>query len=318
MPYNACGTCGNYGYSGLSAADVAAVMGNNGGNNGCNGSNGFGWGGDGAWWLLVLFLFAWNGNGWGDRGNNGGNGGTIPYILNNSTDSEVQRGFDQQAIMSGIGNISTNVCSGFANVNQALCNGFAGVNASISQGFSSAEIANNARQMADMNQMFNLQTSLSNQFNAMAMAQQQCCCDNRAATADLKYTIATEACNDRANVTNGIQNVLTSNDVNTRTLVDAIRTGNQTIMDKICQLELNAKDDRIAALTAENTGLRFTASQSAQTAQILAGQAQQALAVENNVNPRAVPAYIVGNPNGCGCGGYPYAYAGYNTGGCCA
>ena len=317
MSYNA--NCGGYGYNGLSAADVAAVMGNNGnfGNGGCG--NGFGWGGDGAWWLLVLFLFAWNGNGWGDRGNNGGNGGSIPYILNNSTDNEVQRGFDQQAVMTGLSGISSGVTSGFADVNQSLCSGFAGVNAAINQGFSSAEIANNARQMADMNQMFGLQTALTSQFNSMAMAQQQCCCDNRAATADLKYTIATEACNDRATVTNGIQNVLTSNDVNTRTVVDAIRSGNQSIMDKICQLELNAKDDRIAALTAENTGLRFSASQSAQTAQILAGQAQQALAVENNVNPRAVPAYIVGNPNGCGCNSYPYAYTGYNGfGGCCA
>ena len=61
-----------------------------------NGNNS-GWGnfgGDGAWWLLVLFLVAFNGNGWG---NGFGGGGAMPYIMNNTTNNDVQRGFDQQA-----------------------------------------------------------------------------------------------------------------------------------------------------------------------------------------------------------------------------
>ena len=56
---------------GLSAADVAAVMG--------NGGSGFGWGGDGAWWLIVLFLFAMNG-GW-DNGLGGNSGGAFPWMI---------------------------------------------------------------------------------------------------------------------------------------------------------------------------------------------------------------------------------------------
>ena len=71
---------------GLSAADIAAVTGNNGG-------FGNGFGGDGAWWLLVLFLFAFNGN-WGNGGYGGGVG------------SEVQRGFDQNAVMNGINGLN--------------------------------------------------------------------------------------------------------------------------------------------------------------------------------------------------------------------
>ena len=36
---------------GLTAADVAAVTG---------GNSGFGLGGDGAWWIIILFLFAFS------------------------------------------------------------------------------------------------------------------------------------------------------------------------------------------------------------------------------------------------------------------
>lgn len=83
---------------GLSAADIAAVTGNNGG-------FGNGFGGDGAWWLLVLFLFAFNGN-WG----NGGYGG--------STGSEVQRGFDQNAVMNGINGITSSLAGINQNISQ--------------------------------------------------------------------------------------------------------------------------------------------------------------------------------------------------------
>ena len=83
---------------GLSAADVAAVM------NGNGFANGMGFGGDGAWWLLVLFLFAFNGNGWGGLGGNAG------YAVDNS----VQRGFDQSAVMSGISGIQTALTNGFS------------------------------------------------------------------------------------------------------------------------------------------------------------------------------------------------------------
>ena len=127
----------------LSAADIAAVTGSNGG---------FGnWGGDGAWWLIILFLFIFNGN-WGNWGGGYGNGGTY---------SEVQRGFDQSAVMGGLSGIQSSVTNGFVDTAAALCNGFAGVNASIANGFAQAEIANNARQIADMQTNFGLQSQLA-------------------------------------------------------------------------------------------------------------------------------------------------------------
>ena len=244
----------------LSAADIAAVTGNNNG--------GFGnWGGDGAWWLIILFLFMFNGN-WGNGYGNGGVG------------SEVQRGFDQSAVMSGLSGIQSSLTSGFVDTAAALCNGFAGVNAAVSNGFAQAEIAANSRPMADMNQNSALQSQLA-----------QCCCDNRLASADLKYTIATENCADRTALADGIRDILESQN-----------NGVQRILDTMCQDKIDAKNERIADLERQLTMANLAASQGAQTAAILANNDMQTAALEQYLAPVPRPAYIVQNPNGCNCG----------------
>ena len=248
--------------NGLSAADIAAVTGNNGG---------FGnWGGDGAWWLIILFLFMFNGN-WGN-GFGGGYGGGVG--------GEVQRGFDQSAVMGGLGSIQSAVTNGFVDTAAALCNGFAGVNASIANGFAQNEISANARQMADMNQNFALQSQLA-----------QCCCDNRLASADLKYTIATENCADRTALSDALRDVLESQNA-----------GVQRILDTMCQDKIDAKNERIADLERQLTMANLAASQGAQTAAILANNDMQTAALEQYLAPVPRPAYIVQNPNGCNCG----------------
>lgn len=269
-----------------------APMGNYGGN------SGFGWGGDGAWWLLVLFLFAANGNGFG-WGNNGmGGAGMLPYLTNN-TNNDVQRGFDQQALMTGIGDIAGSVNSGFAGVNQSLCSGFAGVNASIANGLSSIEASNNARQMANMQQAFSLQSQLA-----------QCCCDNRLATANLNSTILSENCADRAALSDGVRDIIANQTANTQALINQTTQAVQGVYDKICQLELNAKNDRIAELQNQLTAANTAALVGAQTSRVLADNAAQTQALEQYLNPAPIPAYVVQNPNccagnyysGCGCG----------------
>lgn len=242
-------TDGNGG--GLSAADVAAVTGNNG--------NGFGFGGDGAWWfILLILLFA--GNGWGNGyGNNGG-----------GYQADMQRGFDQQSIMNGI----TGINNALASAEVSRCNSQANILQTL-----------NANQNATTAGM-----------NSLAMSLQNCCCENRAATADLKYTMANESAATRANC-----------DAN-----------NQKILDKLCQLEMDNMrqnyENRIGNMQATIDGLRSSlanansaASQNAQTAQILADNAAQTVALEQYLNPTAKPAYIVQNPNCCqqnlcGCG----------------
>ena len=242
---------------GMSAADIAAVTRNN---------DGFGFGGDGAWWLIVLFLFMFNG--WGGYNGYGNEGGA--YLGN-----EVQRGFDQNAVMTGMGNINNTLTDGFVNTSAALCNGFAGVNGAIANGFAQAEIAANARQIADLQQDFAIQSSL-----------QQCCCDNRAATADLKYTIATENCADRAAIADGLRDIL-----------EAQNASVQRILDQMCNDKIDAKNEKIADLERQLTMANLAASQSTQTAMILSNNDAQTAALEKYLAPVPIPAYIVANPN---------------------
>lgn len=235
-----------------------------------NNSNGF-MGGDG-WWIILLFILLANG-GWGNGyGNNGAVEGGY-----------VQRGFDQASVMSGIGDIQNNIFG----VSTQLCNGFAGVNATINAAAANAETAANARAMANMQQMFGLQSQFAN-----------CCCENRLASADLKYTIATENCADRYEAAQ-----------NTRDVIENCNRNNQAILDKLCQLEIDAKNDKIADLERQLTAANLAASQVAQTSRILSDNAAQTVALEQYLNPVPVPAYVVQNPNccaqnTCGCGGF--------------
>lgn len=250
--------------NGLSAADVAAVVGNNGG---AFGNGGF-WG-DGSFWIIILFLFAFMGNGFGGFG---GNAGMMPYMMNNNVDGTVQRGFDQQAVISGINGINGALsslaqgqCNGFNNVIQAVNNGTYGITNAVNNGFYGAEIANNGRQMG-----------LIQQLNAMQMAQQNCCCENRAAVADLKYTVATEACADRAAIGNALNSVL-----------NAMNAGIQSIKDQMCQDKIDAKNEKIAELQNQLNIANFNASQTAQTAQVLANNAAQTQIIEQFIKASA-------------------------------
>lgn len=219
-------------------------------------SSGFGWN-DGSFWIIILFLFAFMGNGWG---NWGGNSGTTTVT------NDVQRGFDQQAVMSGL-----------TGINSAVANGFAG-----------AEISR-----------CNAQANILQVLNEMAMAFQNCCCENRAQSADLKYTIATEACADRQAVTDALRDVTST-----------ITAQTQTILDKMCQQEIDALKTQNANLQTQINLANLAQSQTDQTARILADNAAQTAVLQQNLNPTPVPAYVVQNPNccganyytGCGCG----------------
>jgi hypothetical protein len=222
-------------------------------------------GGNGAWFILILLaLFGW-GNGFG--GGFGGYGA-------NGVGSEVQRGFDQATLTNGITGLQTAVCNGFAGVNQGVANGFA-----------QAEIAANSRQMADMNQQFALQSAMQN-----------CCCENRSGIADLKYTVATEACSDRNAIASALRDVLEANNAST-----------QRILDTMCQDKIDAKNERIAELRQQLQMAQLAASQGAQTAAIMANNEAQTAALEKYLAPVPIPAYVVQNPS-CACGQYNYGY----------
>ncbi len=167
---------------------------------------------------------------------------------------------------------------------------------------------NDVQRGFDQNAVMNGITGINNGVNDLAMSMQNCCCENRLATADLKYTVATEACADRAAVTDGVRDLLASGVANTQALINSTNSGFKSIMDKICQLELDAKNQRIAELESRLNEANRRASQNEQTATILASQERQTAALEQYLSPTARPAYIVPNPNccpqnfGCGCG----------------
>ena len=197
---------------------------------GYGGNDGFGFGN--GWWIIILLILF---GGWGNNSWNGGGNG-----------SEIQRGFDQSALTTGINGIQNSMLTGFNN----------------------------------------LQSSLQN-----------CCCENRLATAGLNSTIAQDGSLTRQTMAQGFQG----------------------IQDKLCQLELDGirqnYENRISGMQnaldqarSENQALRFAASQGAQTAQILANNEAQTTALERYLAPTPIPAYVVQNPNccqqnwGCGCG----------------
>ena len=150
--------------------------------------------------------------------------------------ADVQRGFDQSAVMTGIGGVQNATTAGFGDLQTALCGGFAGVNAAIANGFAQAEIGENARQMSSMQQMFSLQSQLS-----------QCCCDNRMATVQTQNIVQTEGSATRA----------------------AILEQTNAILSKLCDQEIETL--RAANVTLQNqlNMANLAASQTAQTQQII-------------------------------------------------
>jgi hypothetical protein len=172
----------------------------------------------------------------------------------NAGTSALQSGFDQAAVTGQLAAINSSINNGFANAEVSRCN---------------------------------TQANLTNQLNTIAMAQQNCCCENRAAVADLKYTISTEEATTRA-----------ANSANT-----------QAILDKLCQQEIEALKVQNQNLQTQLNMATLRESQSAQTAAILANNQAQTQALEQYLNPAPIPAYVVQNPNccgsynyGCGCG----------------
>ena len=150
--------------------------------------------------------------------------------------------------------------------------------------------------------------AMSQGFNQIGSQFADCCCENRLGIADLKYTVATENCADR-----------TAAAQNTRDIIDSQTRGTQVILDKLCQLELDGKNDRIADLERQLTMANLNASQVAQTAQIQRGQVAEVDALYQRLRDCPVPTQPVygsqpiftcpvnvansGCGCGCGCGG---------------
>ena len=272
---------------------VAPMYGGNGGN------GGFGFGNDWGW-IILLLLFAGGGWGMGGYGGMGGFGNMMlgydfPWLLNgqNGINSNVNNGFQNALLNDNI----TSIRDGINGISTQLCGGFAGVNASITGAQNALAQQMYSNQIADLERSFNAQTAQTAGMNTIAMNLQNCCCENRSNIADLKYTVATENCADRAALSDAARDIIASQNA-----------GTQRILDQLCADKIEQKNDTIAQLRSELLYARGQASQDVQTAAIQAGQRALANEVEQYVLPTPRPAYIVQNPNccqqnyGCGCG----------------
>ena len=263
------------GSGGVSLADIAAVTRNN---------DGDGFGGNNGWWVLIILfaLFGWGGNGYGLGGNGGGN-------MFGFTDAALQRGFDNQTVIQKLDGINNGLCSlGYDQLAQMN-----GINSNIMQTGFGIQQAINADTVANMQNT----NALSRQFA-------DCCCENRAAIADLKYTLATDSC-----ATNN--NIHQTGDAIIQNQNQGFQMLNQTIKDGFCDLEKRSMQNTIDELRAKlnvcdrDSALQGTASY-----------------IINSVRPTPTPAWVVDNPwascncnsaynrSGCGCGN--------NYNGCCA
>lgn len=219
-------------------------------------NSGFGgFGGDGAWWIIILFLFVfcgWGGNGWG---NNAGNSGGV---------------VDGYVLTSDFANVERKIDS----VNQGLCDGFYqqaqlvnGTNMAMANGFGQAELSR-----------ANQQAALMQQLNTMQMQAANCCCENRAAIAQVRYDMASQACDTRNTVNTATRDIIDNQNQNSRAILDFLT------------------QSKLQDLQSENQGLKLAASQAAQNSYLV-----------SQLRPSPIPAYTVQNPYccnqfaGCGC-----------------
>ena len=261
------------------------------------GNSGF-FGGDGIWALILLALiWGGNGNGFGGFGGNG----DFAWLSNGQKDimTNTNNGFDTlhlsnqvEGVRDGVSALSTQICGSTADVVQAINGGFA-----------NAEIAANARQIADMQQAFGSQIATLQGFNNLGSRLDDCCCENRLGIANLTSTILSENCADRAAVSDGIRDIITNATANT-----------QRILDQLCNDKIDAKNEKIADLQREILMKDLQASQIEQTATLRLGQEAEVDALYNRLSNCPVPTTpVYGRTpiftcpnNGCGCSGNYY------------
>ena len=234
-----------------SLADIAAATGTN------NRNNDGMWGGDGAWWIIILFLFVFcgwgNGNGWG---NGGGGAAGSAY-----TDSAIQRGFDNQAVISKLDGLSSGLCDGFYAMNNGMLTGFNGINTNVMQNT-----------------------------NALQAQLAQCCCETREAIQGVNYNMAQNTC--------ALQNTMNNN---TRDIIDSQNAGTRAILDYLCNEKISSlqaeNNDLRRAASQDRQSALLTTAMASQTQQLINAINPAPIPAYQVPNPNA----YYGCNTGCNC-----------------
>lgn len=276
------------GTEGISVADALALTGNC--YRGYNDGDGA-WGGNGAWWILLLLLFCRGG--WGGYGANEINAG-YNACCTPATQQGMADAFNFNQLDNGIRGISNGLCDGFYATNNAIkdvlaalqncccqtqlgmCQGFNGVNQAIANlGFQNQQCC------CDIEKGI-MQSSFQNQagFNSLANQLASCCCDIERGQDAIKYQMSRDT-----------SDIITAGHADTDRIINHLT---QTEMDR---------------LRTELQSAQFQLSQISQTSNIV-----------NQLMPVAKPAYITCSPYASAFG-YPYAYQNScgcsNSCGCC-
>ena len=269
-------------------------------------SAGLGFGNDWGSLIILFLIFGMFGNGFGGFGGGGfGNSYDFPWLMNgqNGINANIANGFQNAqisdsitSVRDGISGLSTQMCGATGDIQMSLCNGFNGVVNSVNGVNSSISNAQNAlsqqmyaNQLADLERSFAAQTASTQGMTAIQSQLAQCCCDNRAATQDVKFTLAQEACATRATST----------------------ANTQAILDKLCALELDNYKRENDALRTQLNFANLQASQVAQTAELRTAQATTANQLVAELRSCPIPSQpVYGNSpiftpsfSGCGCSG---------------
>lgn len=206
---------------------------------------GGGFGGENGWWviLFIILLFGWGRNGYGNN-----NGSVMDGYVLTSDFASVERKLDA--------------------VNNGICDSTFALNNAINGGFATAELSR-----------ANQQAALMQQLNAMQMQSQECCCENRAAIAQVRYDMATQACDTRNTVQTAARDIVENANANSRAILDFLT------------------QSKLQDLQSANQELRLAASQAAQNNYLI-----------SQLRPTPIPSYPSCNPwasgsytGCCGC-----------------
>lgn len=209
------------------------------------GMMGGGFGGENGWWIILflIVLFGWGRNGYGNN-----NGGVMDGYVLTSDFANIERKLDA--------------------VNSGICDSTFALNNSINGGFATAELSR-----------ANQQAALMQQLNAMQMQSQECCCENRAAIAQVRYDMATQACDTRNTVQTAARDIVENANANSRAILDFLT------------------QSKLQDLQSANQELRLAASQAAQNNYLI-----------SQLRPTPIPSYPSCNPwasgsytGCCGC-----------------
>lgn len=209
------------------------------------GMMGGGFGGENGWWIILflIVLFGWGRNGYGNN-----NGGVMDGYVLTSDFANIERKLDA--------------------VNSGICDSTFALNNSINGGFGTAELSR-----------ANQQAALMQQLNAMQMQSQECCCENRAAIAQVRYDMATQACDTRNTVQTAARDIVENANANSRAILDFLT------------------QSKLQDLQSANQELRLAASQAAQNNYLI-----------SQLRPTPIPSYPSCNPwasgsytGCCGC-----------------